>query len=126
MKQDFDATRVVILHSGGVDPSILPQECGLPLPVSVQSFTDTYPSAQNQLNQGLRQAAFGADHLLIQDLVFLDMTPDFKEAMYSQGISSKPHTARIFKSGEGVVHILTAAGYDKTALELEITNGQRR
>lgn len=110
-KEQLEYAEVVILHSGGVDPSKVAMEAGIPLPHSIRSFTDTHPE-NNPYNTGLWEAAGKSDYLLIENELYVNDTVAAREALSSQSIRAKTHTAQTFKVGAGIVDVLVVTGIE--------------
>ena len=98
---DIDGmARVVIVHAGGVDPSQVSADVGIPTPTSIRSFTDTYPSAQNPHNIGLPRAVAETDYLLIDNRVSQHGAGDGREAGRVAHFSGRPTRTIIFHVNE--------------------------
>lgn len=116
--------RVVVLHAGdGLDPLVAVKEADLPgldAGFKLWSFTDTYPRV-NELNKSLAQAAFGASHLLIEDVLFSFENKTAWSAFCAQSHNPQPQIAATFKRGVGLAEVLAIENIEFPEMPLKDT-----
>ncbi len=95
MSTEVYTEKVVVLHSGGVDPAMVARLTGTGLAQTVMGFTDTYPVV-NPLNTDLKEAAGNADHLFIDQQLIDGGSKDAEMASFSQGLQAQPHILHFF------------------------------
>ena len=90
---------VVVVHgtnASGNDIFKAIKSTGIKAPYSIRTFVDKHPDV-NGYNERLREFAFKASHLFIEQELYFLMTSDASTAERGQKTSSAPHDAWLFQ-----------------------------
>ncbi len=114
----YDMPEVVVVHgpsaSGNDIFTVIQSTSIINAPYTIRTFVDTHPR-ENVHNDELRQRAFSAAHLFIEQSLFYEGSDDSELAERSQSFSSAPHTTWLFE-GDSLHTLLSAAGHNRLAL----------
>lgn len=118
MSEALQMPEVVVVHrpnTSGADIIKAIQSTGIiNAPFSLRTYVDKHPD-HNEYNARLREAAFKATHLLLDDALYYVDAHDTNRAELSQGFSSAPHTSWLFE-GDSVTSLIATAGCNRDQL----------